>query len=133
MQLSFKPISNIPCAHLFVLVIYAAHSIQTSYFTPNTLCRAHNLMSHHTYKDQNHNAATSKTCHFDTYPNPTIPCLFILIQLNSLPPQTCKRSFKLISSDTTFAHLFVLIIFEPISHIYATHATQTSYFIPKTF
>src|SRR6218665_832152 len=63
----------------------------------------------------------------------TIPCLFILIQLISLPPQTCKRSFKLISSDTTFAHLFVLIIFEPISHIYATHATQTSYFIPKTF
>src|SRR6218665_1487588 len=61
----------------------------------------------------------------------TIPCLFILIQLISLPPQTCKRSFKLISSDTTFAHLFVLIICEPISHIY-TYATQTSYFIPNT-
>src|SRR6218665_1877746 len=53
--------------------IYAAHSNQTSYFTPSTLCRAHNLMSLHTYKDQNHNASTSKTRHFDTYPNPTSP------------------------------------------------------------
>src|SRR6218665_1444094 len=73
--------------------IYAAHSIQTSYFTPNTLCRAHNLMSLHTYKVQNHNASTSKTSHFDTYPNPNSPC----------------------------AHLFLLIIFESISHIYAVH------------
>src|SRR6218665_3224230 len=81
--------------------IYAAHSIQTSYFTPNTLCRAHNLMYLHTSKVQNHNASTSKTCHFDTYPNPNSPC----------------------------AHLFLLIIFESISHIYAVHTTQISYFI----
>src|SRR6218665_3541408 len=54
--------------------IYAAHSTQTSYFTPNTLCKAHNLMSLHTYKVQNHNASTSKTWHFDTYPNPNSPC-----------------------------------------------------------
>ena len=42
-------------------------------------------------------------------------------------------AYKLNSNDPPFAHLFVLIIFEPISHIYATHATQKSYFIPKTF
>src|SRR6218665_3709237 len=103
--------SQTPWAHLFVLIIceITTHirSIQTSYFTPNTLCRAHNLMSLHTYKVQNHNASTSKTCHFDTYPNPNSLC----------------------------AHLFVLIIFEPISHIhvYAVHTTQISYFIPNTF
>src|SRR6218665_3219556 len=45
-------------------------------------------MSLHTYKVQNHNASTSKTCHFDTYPNPNSPC----------------------------AHLLLLIIFESISH-----------------
>src|SRR6218665_2349377 len=50
--------------------IYTTHSIQTSYFTPNTLCRAHNLMSIHTYKDQSH-----------TYPNPNSPFIqhFLLI------------------------------------------------------
>src|SRR6218665_2382023 len=62
----------------------------------NTLCRAHNLMSLHTYTVQNHNAFTSKTCHFDTYPNPNSPC----------------------------AHLFILIIFDPISHIYAVHTQR---------
>src|SRR6218665_2672053 len=71
--------------------IYAAYSIQTSYFTPNTLCRAHNLMSLHTSKVQNHNVSTS---HFDIYPNS--PC----------------------------AHLFILIIFDPISHIYAVHTQR---------
>src|SRR6218665_3523504 len=161
MQLSFKPISNIPCAHLFVLVIYAPHSTQTSYFTPNTLCKAHNLMSLHTYKVQNHNASTSKTCHFDTYPNPNSQCahLFILIIFDhishiyavhtqrkvyhSIPIHTYTVNFAtssnlqeillayiLHSNVPPFAHLFVLIIFEPISHIYTT---QTSYFIPKTF
>src|SRR6218665_3033255 len=45
----------------------------------NTLCRAHNLMSIHTYKDQNHNASTSKTCHFDTYPNSPFIQHFLLI------------------------------------------------------
>src|SRR6218665_2557539 len=79
--------------------IYAAHSIQTSYFTPNTLCRAHNLMSLHTYKVQNQNASTSKTCHFGAYPNPNSPC----------------------------AHLFILIIFDPISHIYAVHTQRKVY------
>src|SRR6218665_336403 len=61
--------------------IYAAHSTQASYFTPNTLCKAHNLMSLHTYKAQNRNASTSKTCHFDTYPNPNSPFIqrFLLI------------------------------------------------------
>src|SRR6218665_3545340 len=56
-------------------------SIQTSYFTPNTLCGAHNLMSLHTYKDQNHNASTctSKTCHSDTYPNSPFLQHFLLI------------------------------------------------------
>src|SRR6218665_641088 len=50
--------------------------------------------------------------------------------------QEILLAYKLNSHDPPFAHLFVLIIFEPISHIYATHAThatQTSYFIPKTF
>ena len=79
--------------------IYAAHSIQTSYFTPNTLCKVHNLMSLHTYKVQSHNASTSKTWHFDTYPNPNSPC----------------------------AHLFILIIFDPISHIYAVHTQRKVY------
>src|SRR6218665_1676803 len=74
--------------------IYAAHSIQTSYFTPNTLCRAHNLMSLHTSKVQNHNVSTY---HFDTYPNS--PC----------------------------AHLFILIIFDPISHICAVHTQRKVY------
>src|SRR6218665_3569289 len=77
--------------------IYAAHSTQTSYFTPNTLCKAHNLMS--LPKVQNRNASTSKTCHFDTYPNPNSPC----------------------------AHLFKLIIFDPISHIYAVHTQRKVY------
>jgi len=150
--------------------IYAAHSIQTSYFTPNTLCRAHNLMSLHTYKVQNHNASTSKTCHFDTYPNPTSPFIqhFLLIiceitthiplkyrilylkhdntqckVYHSMPLHTYTANFapssnqqeillayKHNSNDPPFAHPFVLIIFEPISHIYAT---KISYFIPKTF
>src|SRR6218665_1165497 len=161
--------------------IYAAHSIQTSYFTPNTLCRAYNLMSLHTYKVQNHNASTSKTCHFDTYPNlreillkylkqsissplttyntwnnppyraPT-PLKHHILYLkhanirskfyHSMPLHTNTANFapssnlqeillayKLNSNNPPFAHLFVLIIFEPISHIYAT---QTSYFIPNT-
>src|SRR6218665_3476818 len=47
--------------------------------------------------------------------------------------QEILLAYKLSSNDPPFAHLFVLIIFEPISHIYAPHATQTSYFIPKTF
>src|SRR6218665_2632618 len=68
--------SQTPWAHLFVLIIceITTHIRSTQHsnliFTPNTLCRAHNLMSLHTYKVQNHNASTSKTCHFDTYPNP---------------------------------------------------------------
>src|SRR6218665_1412053 len=141
--------------------IYAAHSTQTSYFTPNTLCKAHNLMSLHTYKVQNHNVSTSKTWHFDTYPNPNSPSghLFILIIFDPIshiyavhtqrkvyhfmPLHTYTVNFatssnlqeillvyRLHSNDPPFAHLFVLIIFEPISHIYTT---QTSYFIPKTF
>src|SRR6218665_2649156 len=89
-------ISTTPFAHLFVLIIceIITHisSIQTSYFTPNTLCRAHNLMS--LPKVQNHNVSTS---HFDTYPNS--PC----------------------------AHLFILIIFDPISHIYAVHTQRKVY------
>src|SRR6218665_3696458 len=56
-------------------------------------------MSLHTYKVQNHNASTSKTWHFDTYPNPNSPC----------------------------AHLFILIIFDPISHIYAVHTQRNVY------
>ena len=75
--------------------IYTAHSIQTSYFTPNALCRAHNLMS--LPKVQNHIASTSKTCHFDTYPNTNSPCahLFLLIIFESISqtsyfiPKTC--------------------------------------------
>src|SRR6218665_731529 len=141
--------------------IYAAHSIQASYFTSNTLCRAYNLMSLRTYKVQNHNASTSKTCYFNTYPNTNSPCahLFILVIFDpishiyavhtqrkvehSMPLHTYTVNFatssnlqeillayKLNSNDPPFAHLFVLIIFEPISHIYTT---QTSYFIPKTF
>src|SRR6218665_1302256 len=96
-------ISTTPFAHLFVLIICEIithiRCIQTSYFTPNTLCRAHNLMSLHTSKDQNHNVSTSKTSHFDTYPNPNSPC----------------------------AHLFILIIFHPISHIYAVHTQRKVY------
>src|SRR6218665_1936086 len=61
----------------------------------------------------------------------TIPCIFILIQLISLPPQTCKRPYKHIS-NSPFTRLFLLLIFEPISHVYTTHATQTLYFVPKT-
>src|SRR6218665_2265931 len=80
--------------------IYAAHSIQTSYFTPNTLCRAHNLMSLHTYKVQNHNDSTSKTCHFYTYPNTNSPC----------------------------AHLFLLIIFESISNIGHPHPSNIIFY-----
>src|SRR6218665_327451 len=92
--------SQTPWAHLFVLIIYAAHSIQTSYFTPNTLCRAHNLMSLHTSKVQNHNASTS---HFDTYPNS--PC----------------------------AHLFILIIFDPISFHASSHLySKFRYLIKST-
>src|SRR6218665_2367877 len=79
--------------------IYAEHSIQTSYLTPNTLCRAHNFMSLHTNKVENHNASTSKTSHFDTYPNPHSPC----------------------------AYLFILITFDPISHIYAVHIQRKVY------
>ena len=132
--------------------IYAAHSTQTSYFTPNTLCKAHNLMS--LPKVQNHNASTSKTWHFDTYPNPNSPCahLFILIIFDpishiyavhtqrkvyhSMPLHTYTVNFatssnlqeillayRLHSNDPPFAHLFALIIFEPISHIYATHTS----------
>src|SRR6218665_792158 len=139
--------------------IYAAHSIQTSYFTPNTLCRVHNLMSLHTYKVQNHNTSTSKTSHFYTYPNSPCAHLSILILFDpishiyavhtqrkvyhSMPLHTYTVNFatssnlqeillayRLHSNDPPFAHLFVLIIFEPISHIYTT---QTSYFILKTF
>src|SRR6218665_2859472 len=44
--------------------------------------------------------------------------------------QEILLAYKLNSNDPPFAHLFVLIIDEPISHIYTT---QTSYFIPKTF
>src|SRR6218665_3652159 len=115
-------------------------------------------MSLHTSKVQNHNVSTS---HFDTYPNPNSPCahLFILIifdpithiyavhtQRNvyrSMPLHTYTVNFatssnlqeillayRLHSNDPPFAHLFVLIISERISHIYTT---QTSYFIPKTF
>src|SRR6218665_2327187 len=43
--------------------------------------------------------ATSKALHFDTYPNPNSPC----------------------------AHLFILIIFDPISHIYAVHTQRKVY------
>src|SRR6218665_1640883 len=39
------------------------------------------------------------TFHFDTYPNPNSPC----------------------------AHLFILIIFDPISHIYAVHTQRKVY------
>src|SRR6218665_2925586 len=39
------------------------------------------------------------TSHFDSYPNPNSPC----------------------------AHLFILIIFDPISHIYAVHAQRKVY------
>src|SRR6218665_678999 len=56
-------------------------------------------MSLHTYKVQNHNASTSKAWHFDTYPNPNSPC----------------------------AHLFILIIFDSISHIYAVHTQRKFY------
>src|SRR6218665_1160771 len=156
--------------------IYAAHIIQTSYFTPNTLCRAYNLMSLHTYKVQNHNASTSKTCHFDTYQNlqeillkylkqsvssplttyntwnnPTYraptPLKHHILYLkhansrrkfyHSMPLHTNTANFapsstlqdillayKLNSNDPPFAHLFVLIIFEPISHIYATRTPR---------
>src|SRR6218665_2876358 len=106
-------------------------------------------MSLHTYKVQNHNASTSKAWHFDTYPNPNSPCghLFILIIFDpishiyavhtqrkfyhSMPLHTNTANFapssnlqeillvyRLHSNDPPFAHLFVLIIFEPISHIY---------------
>src|SRR6218665_2552988 len=44
--------------------------------------------------------------------------------------QEILLAYKLNSNDPPFAHLFVLIIFEHISLIYAT---QTSYFMPKTF
>src|SRR6218665_2382526 len=93
--------------------IYAAHSIQTSYFTPNTLCRAHNLMSLHTYKVQNHNASTSKTSHFDTYHNAS----------------TSKTSHfdTYPNTNSPCAHLFILIIFDPISHIYAVHTQRKVY------
>src|SRR6218665_3887940 len=47
--------------------------------------------------------------------------------------QEILLAYKVNSNDPPFAHLFVLIIFEPISHIYTTLATQTSYFIHKTF
>src|SRR6218665_3162002 len=136
--------------------IYAAHSIQTSCFTPNTLCRAHNLMSLHTSKVQNHKVSTS---HFNTYPNSPCAHLFILIifdpishicavhtqrkvyhsmrlhtyTVNFAPSSNLQEillAYRLHSNDPPFAHLFVLIIFEPISHIYTT---QTSDFIPKTF
>src|SRR6218665_912530 len=102
--------------------IYAAHSTQTSYFTPNTLCKAHNLMS--LPKVQNHNASTSNNMAFRHLPKPTrdpinisqtvyfltvrlrytysnsnsgttfFSCLFILIHLISLPHQTCKKSYQ---------------------------------------
>src|SRR6218665_3652184 len=116
-------------------------STQTSYFTPNTLCKV-----------QNHNASTSKTWHFDTYPNPNSPCahLFILIIFDPISPiyavhtqrkvyhsmplhtytvnvatssnlQEILLAYRLHSNDPPFAHLFVLIIFEPISHIYASN------------
>src|SRR6218665_30320 len=83
--------------------IYAAHSTQTSYFTPNTLCKAHNSMPLHAY-----------TVNFATSSN----------------LQEILLAYRLHSYAPPFAHLFVLIIFEPISHVYTT---QTSYFIPKTF
>src|SRR6218665_658243 len=123
------------------------------YFTPNTQCRAQKLMALHTSKLQNHNVST--------YPNTNSPCahLFLLIicdpishiyavhtqrkVYHSMPlhPYTVNfatspnlqeilLAYRLHSNDPPFAHPFVLIIFEPISHIYTT---QTSYFIPKTF
>src|SRR6218665_2714009 len=36
--------------------------------------------------------------------------------------QEILLAYKLNSNNPPFAHLFVLIIFEPISHIYPTHA-----------
>src|SRR6218665_1397259 len=138
-------ISTTPFAHLFVLIICEIithiRSIQTSYFTPNTVYRVHNLMS--LPKVQNHNVSTS---HFDTYPNSPCAHLFILIIFDrishiyavhtqrkvyhSMPLHTYTVNFatssnlqeillayRLHSNDPPFAHLFVLIIFEPISHI----------------
>src|SRR6218665_3531653 len=55
---------------------------------------------------------------------------------NFAPSSTLQEillAYKLNSNDPPFAHLFVLIIFEPISHIYGTHATQTSYFRPNIY
>src|SRR6218665_599311 len=114
-------------------------------------------MSLHTSKVQNHNVSTS---HFDTYQNSPCAHLFILIIFDpishiyavhtqrkvyhSMPLHTNTANFapssnvqwillayRLNSNDPPFAHLFALIIFEPISHIYATHVTQTSYFRPN--
>src|SRR6218665_1232192 len=54
---------------------------------------------------------------------------------NFAPSSTLQEillAYRLNSNDPPFAHLFVLIIFEPISHIYATHATHTSYFTSNT-
>src|SRR6218665_3310040 len=45
----------------------------------------------------------------------TIPCLFILMQLISIPTQSYKRSYKHIS-NSPFTHLFLLIICEITMH-----------------
>ena len=140
------------------LCIYAAHATQTLYFTSNTLCKAHNLMSLHIYKVQNHNASTSKTCHFDTCPNPNspfiqhfrliiceitmhIPLKYCILRANtqrkvyhSMPLHTYTANFttssnlqEILSNNPPFAHLFVLIICEPISHIIIRHSNVLFY------
>src|SRR6218665_4197691 len=51
------------------LRIYAAHDTQILYFTAKIQCKVYNSMPLHTYKVQKHTAITSKTYHFDIYPN----------------------------------------------------------------
>src|SRR6218665_840401 len=106
----YKHISNGPFTHLFLLII-----CEITTHTPlkyrilylkldNTQCKFYHSMPLHTY-----------TANFAPSSN----------------LQEILLAYKHNSNDPPFAHLFVLIIFEPISYIYATHATQTSYFRPN--
>src|SRR6218665_2271631 len=97
----YKHISNSPFTHLFLLIICEITTHTTFKYRilhVNTLRKFYHSMPLHT-----------NTAIFA--PSSTL--------------QEILLAYKLNSNDPPFAHLFVLIIFEPISHIYATHATQT--------
>src|SRR6218665_4045670 len=101
----FDTYPNSPCAHLFILIIFDPIS---HIYAVHTQRKVYHSMPLHT-----------NTANFAPLINPTRDAIN--------QHAYCLHT----SNDPPFAHLFVLIIFEPISHIYATHATQTSYFRPN--